>query len=248
MTSRKLNSVPSQASMISVHSCSSHHREKKEVKKTKRKKRNRVQSQDAEQRVRFSDSIQQVSPDNKNRLPKTAIDYENLENYDHVDETGETETTTTAEESESNWAERVDFKPDVVESESKKKKQKRPKSIDDFRIPELGVNIHREAYILALKDAQMGLTKKKGKKGKKNKAPETARSEPGTVFSYFPLLPQPASSRRHKDKDIELGLRQREGANVKLKNTMKHIFGGVKWDDYYPGGSRWKKMVWTVKL
>ncbi|XP_012938422.1 uncharacterized protein LOC101857720 [Aplysia californica] len=236
--------------------CSAKQKERKRKNKGRGGKKSREADDDdeMEQRVRFNDTVQQVSPDNRKRLPKTALDYENLRNYDHVrsPETSYYNKQSRGKKGEGDgWATMVERDLDEEEANRSKKVRERPKSLDDYRIPGVGVNVHRAAYILALQDARIRNSSKKNNNSKKKKrggkkGGEATTDYPGTVFSYFPLLRKPVSeseSTAQSSSSSTLGLRQAEGSKVKLKNAMKHIFGSVKMADYYPGGSRWRKLA-----
>ena len=101
-------------------------------------------------------------------------------------------------------------------------------------------NIHRDAYNLAVKDAhaQIGPHGRKKKKKKKSAGNDICPTT-GIVFSYFPLLKRPLNSETAPDQTLTVGLRQHNGAKLKLKHAMKHILGTTKLSDYYPGGKRY---------
>ncbi|KAK6167485.1 hypothetical protein SNE40_021501 [Patella caerulea] len=90
-------------------------------------------------------------------------------------------------------------------------------------------DIHKAAYELALSDSRVMKYKKD-----KNLSRSLNNSLSGTLFSYFPKLRYPASRSVAADT---IGLRdpdENKRSKVKVKKAMKHIFGKVKVDDYYP--------------
>uniref|UniRef100_A0A2C9KMB1 Uncharacterized protein n=1 Tax=Biomphalaria glabrata TaxID=6526 RepID=A0A2C9KMB1_BIOGL len=117
-------------------------------------------------------------------------------------------------------------------------KAKNPNDDQVVRIPKLGVNVHKTAYILALHDSMEQTAKKKSKvkDKKKHRLPQESETK-GTVFSYFTLLKRPHSDPPHP---LNIGIKQNFGAVV--KDGMKHVFGSIKFADYYPGGKRWKEL------
>ncbi|GFN85441.1 hypothetical protein PoB_001194700 [Plakobranchus ocellatus] len=162
-------------------------------------------------RVRFAETVEKVSPDNKNILPKFALI--NIEN---------------SHKSDDGYANHS--RKDAATKRAERKK-------NSSLLPAINKNIHRDAYILALKDAHSGVSRKKTKKQKKQQNNQDVASS-GIIFSYFPLLKRPALE-IGQNKAVNLGLRQDHGKSITLKKTMKHIFGKIKLGDYYPGGKKY---------
>ena len=114
---------------------------------------------------------------------------------------------------------------------------KNTRSSEDIHHLHTQPNIHRDAYLLALKDAHVSLHNKKSKR-KKQKGSNRASENSGLIFSYFPLLKRPHLE-GSQEQAINIGIKQDSGRKLKLKNAMKHIFGSIKLGDYYPGGKKY---------
>ncbi|XP_045182148.2 uncharacterized protein LOC123540886 [Mercenaria mercenaria] len=91
--------------------------------------------------------------------------------------------------------------------------------------PLLNPDIHKQVYIDALQAAKM--------KGKKNtedfEIDELKMLRRPNVFSYIPLLPY-----KDKQKIRYIGIRPDDSSKPKKGQFMKHIFGDVRLDDFYP--------------
>ncbi|GFR91850.1 hypothetical protein ElyMa_004338600 [Elysia marginata] len=108
-----------------------------------------------------------------------------------------------------------------------------------FQVKHINPDIHRDAYVRAVKDAHARLKSHSKKKGKKRKRQNVQGTAPcGIIFSYFPLLKRPFTE-TNLDQVKDLGLRQDNGKKLRLKDAMKHILGSAKLGDYYPGGKRY---------
>jgi hypothetical protein len=96
---------------------------------------------------------------------------------------------------------------------------------NDKPYPVLNPDIHKEAYIAALQAARM--------KGKQNledfEIDEMKMLRRPNVFSYIPLLPL-----NDKNKMKYIGIRPDNSTKPKKGQFMKHIFGDIQVDDFYP--------------
>ncbi|KAH9490544.1 hypothetical protein Btru_034069 [Bulinus truncatus] len=142
------------------------------------------------------------------------------------------------------------FTEDVAVNRKKKRKkkngvadqpddQRRPQDDQVISIPKIGVNVHRTAYILALRDSmeRTASRKPRAKDKKRDRGEAADNSSKGTIFSYFTLLKRPLSDPSHR---LNLGIKPDLGAVP--KDGMKHVFGNIKFSDYYPGGKRWREI------
>lgn len=93
-------------------------------------------------------------------------------------------------------------------------------------------NIHKRAYLKALFELRMS------RLSKINELDESwildRISKP--TFSYFKL--RPGQQNLYPDGPKSIGLTPDNASLPSVKNSMKHIFGKLKVDDFYPGGKR----------
>ncbi|KAL4217751.1 hypothetical protein ACF0H5_022491 [Mactra antiquata] len=94
-------------------------------------------------------------------------------------------------------------------------------------LPLIDPDIHKLAYLRALKEAKLKHTFL----SEDFDLEETPTLRRATVFSYIPLLPY-----RAKEPPKNIGLRPDDSNAPKKGQFMKHIFGDVNPDDFYPGG------------
>lgn len=100
--------------------------------------------------------------------------------------------------------------------------------------PLVNPDIHKIVYIKALQAAHM-----KGKKTMDDfEFDELDRLRRPNVFSYIPLLP---ITDKNNPNPKQIGIRPDDSDKPKKGQYMKHIFGDVKPEDFYPGGKYGKK-------
>ncbi|KAK3602658.1 hypothetical protein CHS0354_024981 [Potamilus streckersoni] len=100
--------------------------------------------------------------------------------------------------------------------------------------PTVDPEIHKEAYLRALQEAR---GKRLARIKKFEDFEEGFKLRRPNLFSYFPLWP--IASEKCEQCGHVIGLRADQGnipKSIKNGKLMKHIFGDVKVDDYYPGG------------
>ncbi|XP_062573600.1 uncharacterized protein LOC134235486 isoform X1 [Saccostrea cucullata] len=95
-------------------------------------------------------------------------------------------------------------------------------------------NIHRDAYLRALLEVKNNQLKKISEVDEHFFASRLCRPH---VFSYFRLRPQQAKHNALSEP-FNIGLKPDESKGIPPRKGMKHIFGKVKVDDFYPGGKK----------
>ncbi|XP_033727399.1 LOW QUALITY PROTEIN: uncharacterized protein LOC117316747 [Pecten maximus] len=104
--------------------------------------------------------------------------------------------------------------------------------------PRVDPNIHRDAYYRAIAARSLEKLKKMDEVDEKFAADRISKPH---VFSYFKLRPHQKNALPGGPDNI--GILPSESANVRPRKAMKHIFGKIKVDDFYPGGKRNKSQV-----
>lgn len=104
--------------------------------------------------------------------------------------------------------------------------QEKPKRVDP--------NIHRDAYLRALLEVKNKQLKKISEVDEHFFASRICRPH---VFSYFRLRPQQAKHNAMSEP-VSIGLKPDTSRGIPPRKGMKHIFGKVKVDDFYPGGKK----------
>ena len=100
--------------------------------------------------------------------------------------------------------------------------------------PLVNPDVHKEVYIRALNEVKF----REMKKSNETKFDELKRFRRPNVFSYYQLWPFAGKADGCSNN---IGIRpDNSSVNIKTKKggLMKHIFGDVKPEDYYPGGSK----------
>ncbi|XP_048730482.1 uncharacterized protein LOC125647728 isoform X2 [Ostrea edulis] len=105
---------------------------------------------------------------------------------------------------------------------------------EDRKRKKINPNIHREAYLRALLDVKNNQLKKIAEVDENFFASRLCRPH---VFSYFRLRPQQAKHNAMSEP-VNIGLKPDESKGIPPRKGMKHIFGKVKVDDFYPGGKK----------
>lgn len=95
-------------------------------------------------------------------------------------------------------------------------------------------NIHREAYLRALLEVKNKQLKKIAEVDEHFFASRLCRPH---VFSYFRLRPQQAKHNA-MSAPASIGIKPDNTKGIPPRKGMKHIFGKVKVDDFYPGGKK----------
>ncbi|XP_021356226.1 uncharacterized protein LOC110452181 isoform X2 [Mizuhopecten yessoensis] len=108
--------------------------------------------------------------------------------------------------------------------------------------PRVDPNIHRDAYYRAIAARSLEKLKKMNEVDEKFAADRISKPH---VFSYFKLRPHQKNALPGGPDNI--GIMPSESANVRPRKAMKHIFGKIKVDDFYPGGKRNKAQVSVSK-
>ena len=104
--------------------------------------------------------------------------------------------------------------------------------------------IHRKAYLKALLNININRIKKLEEIDEHYYANRLRRPH---VFSYFKLRPHQEKANEAAGGPLQIGITPPNGPAPVSRRAMKHIFGKVKVDDFYPGGKHNPRLTMSLQ-